>query len=156
MSDHAIVSVLQVKRLQKLNKRDCFCLHSWFHFSWSFLRKNWLTQLMGQTKLCHHPPPSTSTHHQPQYVHHHPPIPTTIHHHPPPAKIYPLLPTISQKMNRHPVKIYSYITSFRHCFNRVFFFAIFLSVMEILCDKVLISSFFKFQISAIFSTFYDI
>ena len=32
---HAIFRVLEVKRskmLQKLNKRDCFCLHSWFHF----------------------------------------------------------------------------------------------------------------------------
>ena len=32
---HAIFLVLDVKRskiLQKLNKRDCFCLHSWFHF----------------------------------------------------------------------------------------------------------------------------
>ena len=27
------------KILQKLNKRDCFCLHSWFHFVWRFLRK---------------------------------------------------------------------------------------------------------------------
>ena len=27
--------------------------------------------------------------------------------------------------------------------------------MEILCDKVLISSFFKYQISTTFSTFYD-
>ena len=34
---------LEVKRskiLQKLNKRGCFCLHSWFHFLWRFLRKN--------------------------------------------------------------------------------------------------------------------
>ena len=32
---HAIFSVLEVKRsiiLQKLNKRDYFCLHSWFQF----------------------------------------------------------------------------------------------------------------------------
>ena len=32
---HAILSVLEIKRskiLQKLNKRDCFCLHSWFRF----------------------------------------------------------------------------------------------------------------------------
>ena len=66
------------------------------------------------------PPPTTSqnmsttTHHQPKYI----------HHHPPPAKIYPPLPTISQKMDHHPAKakIYSYITSFRHCFNSFFFF----------------------------------
>ena len=31
----------------------------------------------------------------------------------------------------------------------------FLSVTEILCDKVLISSVFKFHISTTFSTFYD-
>ena len=52
---------------------------------------------MGQSKLCHHPPPAkiypptpttsqnistitTTTHHQPKYVHHHPPL----------VKIYPL------------------------------------------------------------------
>ena len=32
---HTIFSALDVKRskiLQKLNKRDCFCLYSWFHF----------------------------------------------------------------------------------------------------------------------------
>ena len=60
----------------------------------------------------HDPPPSTTTHHQPKYV----------HHHPPPAKIYPPLPTISQKMDHHPAKakMYSYITSFRHCFNSFF------------------------------------
>ena len=158
MSDNAIFSVLEVKRLQKLNKRDCFCLHSWFHFSWPFLRKNWLKQLMGQTKLWHHPPAPTTIHQHPPPAKICPPPPTTTHHHPPPAKIYPPLPTISQKMNRHPAKakIYSYITSFRHCFNRSFFFAIFLSVMEILCDQVLISSFFKFQISSTIRTFYDI
>ena len=36
---HAIFSVLEAnisKILQKLNKTDCFCLHSWFHFLWSF------------------------------------------------------------------------------------------------------------------------
>ena len=56
----------------------------------------------GQTKLCHHPPPSTTAiHQQPEYLHHHPPSPTTsqnmsttthtthlhpkyIHHHSPP------------------------------------------------------------------------
>ena len=71
------------------------------------------------------------THHQPKYIYHHPPPPTTsqsisttTHHHPAPAKIYPPLPTICQKMDRHHTKskIYSYITSFRHCFNSSFFF----------------------------------
>ena len=124
MSDNAIFSVLEVKRLQKLNKRDCFCLHSWFHFSWPFLRKNWLKQLMGQTKLWHHPPAPTTIHQHPPPAKICPPPPTTTHHHPPPAKIYPPLPTISQKMDHHPAKakIYSYITSFRHCFNSFFFF----------------------------------
>ena len=78
-------------------------------------------------------PPPTTTHHQPKYVHHHPPPSTTthhqpkyIHHHPPPAKVYPPLPTISQKMDHHlaKAKIYSYITSFRHCFNSSFFFEV--------------------------------
>ena len=66
---------------------------------------------------------------QPTTTHHHPPPPTTIknistttHCHPPPAKIYPPLPTTSQKMDHHPskAKTYSYITSFRHCFNSFF------------------------------------
>ena len=38
-----IFSVLEINRsiiLQKLNKSDCFYLHSWFHFLWRFLRKN--------------------------------------------------------------------------------------------------------------------
>ena len=62
----------------------------------------------------HHPPPSTTFPHQPRYI----------HHHPPPAKIYPPLPTISQKVDHDPAKakIYSYITSFRHCFNSFSFF----------------------------------
>ena len=41
---HAIFWVLEVKRskiLQKLNKWDCFCLHSWFHFLWRFPCKIW-------------------------------------------------------------------------------------------------------------------
>ena len=40
-------SVLEVKRskiLQIFNKRDCFCLHSWFHFLQRFLVKNGFTQ----------------------------------------------------------------------------------------------------------------
>ena len=99
-----------------------------------------------QPKYIHlHPPLSPTTYHQPKYVHHHPPPvkicpprPTTthqylpkthyqpkyIHHHPPLAKIYPPLPTSSQKMDHHhaKAKIYSYITSFRHCVNSFFFF----------------------------------
>ena len=54
-----------------------------------------------------------TTHHQPKYI----------HHHPPPAKIYPSLPTNSQKMDHHPTKaqIYSHITSFWHCFKFLFY-----------------------------------
>ena len=76
----------------------------------------------------HDPPPSTTTHHQQKYI----------HHHPPPAKIYPLPPTTSQNISTTtyhfpktistttyhvPAKaeIYSYITSFRHCFSSFFF-----------------------------------
>ena len=68
----------------------------------------------------HHPPPptngqnmSTTTSHEPKCI-----------HHPSPAKIYPLLSTISQKVDHHPTKakIYSYITSFGHCCNSFFFF----------------------------------
>ena len=39
---HAVSSVLEVKRSnisQKLNKRDCFCLHSWLHFLWHVWEK---------------------------------------------------------------------------------------------------------------------
>ena len=82
------------------------------------------------TTTHNHPPPSTTTHQQPKYVHHQPPSTSTHHqpkyinHHPPPSKTYPPLPTISQKMDRQPakVKVYSYMTSFRHCFNSLFFF----------------------------------
>ena len=79
---------------------------------WDIL--NWVRLNYATTH--HHPPPSTTTHHHPKYV----------HHYPPPAKIYPPLPTISQKMDHHPTKakIYWYITSFRHCFNSFFFFEI--------------------------------
>ena len=61
---------------------------------------------MGRTKPCHHPPRPT------------------LHHHLLPAKIHPSLPTTSQKMDHHPAKakIYSYVTSFWHCFNSFFFF----------------------------------
>ena len=86
---------------------------------------------LNYTTTHHDPPWPTTTHHQPKHVHHRPPPPTTsqnmsttTHHHPTPAKIYPPLPTISQKMDRHPTKakIYSYITSLKHCFNSSFFF----------------------------------
>ena len=122
---------------------------------------------MGQAKLCHHSPPSTTTYHQPKYIHHHPPLstnsqnisplPTTAHHH-------PSAPTTSQNIstatyhfpkNGPPpnksqnIFIYNLLlTLLWQClFVRN---VIFLSVTEILWDKVLISSFFKFQISTTF------
>ena len=39
---HAIFRVLEIKRskiLHNLNKRDCFCLHFWFHFYGVFRTK---------------------------------------------------------------------------------------------------------------------
>ena len=98
-------------------------------------------------KIC--PPPPTTIHHQPKYI----------HHHPPPTKIYLPLPTISQKMDRYPTKskIYSYITSLDIVLTVLFSSKCNIPFrVEILCDKVLISIFFKFQISTTFSTFYDI
>ena len=62
-------------------------------------------QLQGQTKLCHHPPPSTTTHHQPKYIHNHSPslttsqnISTTTHHHPRYIHQYPPPTTNSQNL----------------------------------------------------------
>ena len=111
----------------------------------------------------HHPaPPPTTTHHQPKYIHHHPPPPTnsqnistTTHHHPPAAKIHLPPPTTTQKMDYHPAKakIYSYIAPFDIVLTVSFSSKCNISVMEILCDKVLISLFFKFKVS---TTFYII
>ena len=79
-------------------------------------------------------PPSTETHHHPPSANIYPPPPTisqnistTTHHHLPPAKMYPPPPTTTtttQNMGHHSseAKIYSYITSFWHCFNSFFFF----------------------------------
>ena len=128
-----------------------------------------MSSTMDQAKLCHYPPPSSTTHHHPtpSTTHHHPPPPTTsqnifttIHHHPPQAKIYPppsttIPPNTTQKMGYHPAKakIYSYIAPFDIVLTVSFSSKCNISVMEILCDKVLISSFFKFKIS---TTFYVI
>ena len=167
----------------------------------NFLKRAFLNRpILRQTKLCHHPsrpttthhnPPrratsqniSTSTHHQPKYIHHDPLPPTTIHHYPPPAKIYPPLPTTTH--HPPPAKIYppppttgqKYIhhhlslpkkwntTPQKRKYIHIlppFDIALtvsfsskcnILSVTEILCDKVLIRWFFKFQIS---TPFYDI
>ena len=79
------------------------------------------------TTTYHHPPPptlpttsqniSTTTHDQPKYIHQHSPPPTTsqnistiTHHHPKNG------PPLSKS------QIYSYITSFWHCFNSLFFY----------------------------------
>ena len=91
--------------------------------------------MLPPTTTHHHPqpakiyPPQTTTiHHLPKYIPHHP-IPTTTSQNISTtilrlAKIYPLLPTTSQKVDHHPTKAkkYSYITSFWHCFNSFFFF----------------------------------
>ena len=34
-------------------------------------RKTWLVSIEGQTKLCHHQPPSTTPYHQPKHIYHH-------------------------------------------------------------------------------------
>ena len=85
----------------------------------------------------HHPPPSSTTHQEPIYIH---------HHSPPPKKKQP--PSKSQN-----ISIYNpYMTI---AFNSFFFLRKCDSPLraEILCDKVLISSFFKFKL---FTAFYDI
>ena len=38
--------------LQKLNKRDCFCLHSKLHFLLHFWLKNWFTREIYDLTLC--------------------------------------------------------------------------------------------------------
>ena len=116
-------------------------------FNWKRVRLNYGTTHQD-------PPPSTTTHHQPKYIHHHP-LPTTtihrhpppakyIHHHKPPAKIYPPLPTTSQRMNHHPAKarICSYITSFWYFFNSFFFFEM---QYSFLWRRFCVIKFFKFS-----------
>ena len=116
-------------------------------FNWKRVRLNYGTTHQDL-------PPSTTTHHQPKYIHHHP-LPTTtihrhpppakyIHHHKPPAKIYPPLPTTSQRMNHHPAKgrICSYITSFWHFFNSFVFFEM---QYSFLWRKFCVIKFFKFS-----------
>ena len=115
------------------------------------------------TTIHHHPPPvktyppppttsqnlsTTTTHHQPKYVHHHLPPPTTNQNTSTNTYHFP-------KMDHHSAKAKIY--SCRHCFKFLFLpNAVFLSLTEVLRDKVLISSFFKIQISITFSIFYDI
>ena len=53
---HATVSALEVKRskiLQKFNKGDCFCLHSWFYFYlfFVFFGKTILNRIIYYTEL---------------------------------------------------------------------------------------------------------
>ena len=103
------------------------------------------TTTRHQPKYIHHDPlPPTTIHHYPPPAKIYPPPPTTsqnisttTHYHPPPTtsqnisttthhrpEVYPPPPITSQKMDHHPAKtkIYSYITSFWHCFNSFFFF----------------------------------
>ena len=53
---------------------------------------------MGQTKLCHHPLPTITTHNQPKYIHypHNPPP-----HPAPPAKTYPPPPTTTHHQPKY-------------------------------------------------------
>ena len=90
----------------------------------------------------HHPPPPTTSQN----------ISTTTHHNPPPP---PPPPTFTKKMDYHPAKakIYSHIAPFDIVLTVSFSSKCNISVMEILCDKVLISLFFKFKVS---TTFYII
>ena len=83
------------------------------------------------TTTRYHTPPCITTHHQPKYIHHYLPLP--------------------KKMKHHPASIFIY--NLPLTFLKQFLFlrnTILLSVTEILCDKVLISSFFKFQSSTAF------
>ena len=130
----------------------------------NFLKRAFLNRpILCQTKLCHHPSRPTTTHHNP-------PRPNTTHHDPPPAKIYPPPHTTSQKYIDHHLSLPKKWTTTPQKRKYIHILPPFdialtvsfsskcniLCVTEILCDKVLISLFFKFQISTTFSTFYDI
>ena len=99
-------------------------------------------------------PPPTTTHYRPKYI----------HQHSPPTKIYPPPPTTHHqpKYIHHHLPLHKkngpprrecqniFIDKLLLALLQEFLFlrnAIFFSVKEILRDKVLISSFFKFQIS---------
>ena len=58
----------------------------------------------GLDKLCHHPPPSTTSQN----------ISTTTHQHPPPAKIYPLPTTITQNRPSAPITSQNISTTTHH------------------------------------------
>ena len=106
------------------------------------------------TTIQHHPPPTT-IHHNPPPAKIYSPQSTATHHYPRPATIHPPLSTTIQKMDYHPAKAktYSYIASFGIVLTVSFSSKCNISVMEILCDKVLISSFFRFKISTTFYVF---
>ena len=74
----------------------------------------------------------------------------TTHHYPPPAKICPPPPTTTHKMDHHLAKaMYIHIQTVSFfCENTTVLY-----VTGILCDKVLISSFFKFKIILHFTIF---
>ena len=99
-------------------------------------------------------PPPTTTYHQPKYIHHHPPSAKI---YPPLATIHPPPPTTTQKMDCHPAKakMNSNIAPLDIVLTVSFSLECNISVIEILCDKVLISSFFKFKISTTFCVILD-
>ena len=105
---------------------------------------------------------------RPTTTHHYQPTAKTYHHHAPPAKIYPPPPTTSRNIStttyhvpkngpppRKSQNIFIYNLLLRLLKQFLFLRnAIFLSVTEILYDKVLISSFFIFQTSTTFRSIY--
>ena len=128
------------------------------------------------TFICHHPPPAKIYPPPPTMTHHHPPPAKICPHHPPrPTNICQKLTTsqnISTTTHHQPKYIYPYLPvpkkwtttmqkpKYIHILPplditlTVFFLrnALFLSVMEILCNKVLVSLFFKFYFT-IFKSF---
>ena len=142
------------------------------------IRNNYGTgqTMPAPTTTHHHPPPSTTTHNHPlpsTTIRHHPPPTTTItttHHQPKymTTTHYHSQPSISS--HHQPKYIHRYLSLRKngpppYKSQNIFIYKllltflwqclflqnlIFLSVTEILCDKVLISSFFKFQISTTF------
>ena len=103
------------------------------------------------TTTYNHPAPSTIIHKQPRYIHQHPPPSTATNKHPKPPTTSQNISTTTHhnpKNGPPPSKTQNIFT-----YNLILtLFSIFLFVAEILCDKGLISLFFKFKIS---TTFYD-
>ena len=122
--------------------------------------KKWVRPNHATTQ--NYPQLSTTIHHLAKYIQHQPPPPTTsqnisttTHHHLPPAKVYPPPSINSYHYQKNGPLLRKYITSFRSCFNSFFFFEVRQSFKwrRVLCDKVLISSFFKFKLLLHFTMF---